>query len=64
MTTVFDIFDPTGSIFYTSTQSYWPSVSAEKNSLSLSHLVPEILGPKFGVIFHRIVLFNSFKHFV
>ncbi len=65
MTPVFEIFDPIGSIFYTSTQSNWPHFSAEKIGLSLSHLVPEILGPKVGVIFHQNVLFNRFfKHFI
>ncbi len=34
-------------------------LSAEKIGLSLSHLVPEILGPKVGLIFHQNVLFNS-----
>ncbi len=34
------------SLFYTSTQSDWPPLSAEKNCLPLSHLVPEKLGPK------------------
>ncbi len=29
-------------------------------SLSLSYLVPEILGPKVGVIFPQNVLFNGF----
>ncbi len=28
--------------------------------LSLSHLVPEILGPKVAVIIHQNVLFNRF----
>ncbi len=28
-----------------------------KIGLSLSHLVPEILGPKFGLIFHQNVIF-------
>ncbi len=37
-----------------------PPFSAEKIGLSLSHLVPEILGPKVGVIFHQNVLFNRF----
>ncbi len=32
--------------------------------LSLSHLVPEILGPKVGLSFHQNVLFNCFRHFV
>ncbi len=35
-------------------------LSEEKISLSLSHLVPEILGPKFGLIFHQNVLCNIF----
>ncbi len=51
------------SLFYTSTQSDWPPLSAEKISLSLSHLVPEILGPKVGLIFDQNVLFNRFKAF-
>ncbi len=32
-------------------------------TLSLSHLVPEILGPKVDLLFHQNVLFNSFKAF-
>ncbi len=32
-------------------------------SVSLSHLVPEILGRKFGLLFHQNVLFNQFKAF-
>ncbi len=60
MTPVFEIFDPIGSLCYTSSQSDWPLLSAEKNGLSLSHLVPEMFGPKFGLICHQNVLFNSF----
>ncbi len=60
MTPVFGISNPIGSLFYTSPQSDWPPLSAEKNSLSLSHLAAEILGPKFGLIFHQNVLFNRF----
>ncbi len=41
-----------------------PFCSAEKISLSLSHLFPEIHGPKDGLIFTKNVLFNSFNHFV
>ncbi len=37
------------------TPSFW-----RKIGLSLSHLVPEILGPKFGLFFHQNVLFNRF----
>ncbi len=47
-----------GSLFHTSTQSDWPPLSAEKIGLSLSHLVPEILGTKVDVIVHQNVLFN------
>ncbi len=39
---------------------YFIPLSEEKIGLSLSHLVPEILGPKFGLIFHQNVLFNRF----
>ncbi len=46
---------------YASWRSDWPALSAEKISLSLSHLVSEILGPKVGLSFHRNVLFNSDK---
>ncbi len=60
MTPVFGIFNPTGSLFYTSTQSDGPPLSAEKIGLSLSHLVPEILGLTVGLIFHRNVFFNRF----
>ncbi len=35
----------------------------QKKGLSLSHLVPEILEPKFGQTFYQNVLFNIFKHF-
>ncbi len=35
----------------------------KKICLSLSHLVPEILGPKVGLIFHHYVLFNRFEAF-
>ncbi len=60
MTPIFVIFNPNRSLFYTSSQSDWPPLSVEKIGLSLSHLVPEILGPKFGLIFHQNVLFNRF----
>ncbi len=58
MTPVIFIFNPIGSLFYTSTQS---DVSAEKIGLSLSHLVPEILGPKVGLIFHQQILSILYK---
>ncbi len=45
------------------TQSDWPPLAAEQIYLSLTHLVPEILGPKIGLIFHHNVLFNRFKAF-
>ncbi len=37
-----------------------PSLSAEKNGLSLLRLVPEILESKVGLIFHQNLLFNRF----
>ncbi len=61
---LFWVFNPIGSLFYTPTQSDWPPLSAEKIGLSPSHLVPEILRPKVGLIFHQNVLVNSLKHFV
>ncbi len=46
-----EIFDPNKSLFYASSWS-------EEISLSLSYLVPEIIGPKFGLIFTKNVLFK------
>ncbi len=63
MAPVLGIFNLIGSLFYTPTQFDWPPLSAEKFGLSLSHLVPEILGPKVSLIFHQNVLFNRFKAF-
>ncbi len=64
MTPVFSLFfNPIGYLFYTSTQSDWPPLSAKKIGLSLSHLVPEIQGPKVGLIFQQTVLFNRSKAF-
>ncbi len=42
-------------------QSAGPPLSAEKIGLSLSYLVPEILGPKVGLILQQNVLFNRFQ---
>ncbi len=53
-------FNPPGSLFYTSTQFDLPPLSAKKIGLPLSHLVPEILRPKIGLLFHQNVLFNRF----
>ncbi len=50
----FWIFNPIGSLFYTSTLSDWPPLSAEEIGVSLSHLVPEILGPKVGLIYRSL----------
>ncbi len=35
-------------------------IFCRKISLSLSHLVPEILGPKMDLIFHQNLFFNRF----
>ncbi len=43
-------------ILYLNTIRLTP-LSAEKIGLSVSHLVPEILGPKVGLIFHQNVFF-------
>ncbi len=64
ITPVLVIFTPIGSLFHTSTQSNWPSLSAEKIGLSLSHLVPDTLGPKVGLILNQNVFLPDFKHFV
>ncbi len=63
MTSVLGICNLIGSLFYTSTQSDWLPLSAEKISLSPSHLVPEIIGPKVDLIFHQNVLVNRFEAF-
>ncbi len=63
MTPIWGIFNMIGSLCYTLTQSNWSPFSAEKISLSLSHLVPEILWPKVGLIFHQNVLVNRFDAF-
>ncbi len=61
MTPVFeDFFYLTASLFYASSQSDSPTLSAERIGLSLSHLVPKILGHKVGLIFQQNLLFNSF----
>ncbi len=59
ITPVFEIFNPIRSLFYTSSRPNWPPLFAEKIGLTQLHLVPEILGPKLGLIFH-LVLFNRF----
>ncbi len=60
MTPILGVFNPIGSLFCVSARSDLPPPSAEKISLSQSHLVPEILGPKVSLIFHQNVLFNTF----
>ncbi len=62
----FKIFNLIGSLFYTSTQSDWSSISVEKIGLSLdlSQLVPDILGPKVGLIFTKMYYLTDLKHFV
>ncbi len=63
MTLVNVIFNPIVFLFYNSTQSDGPHLSAVKIGLSLSHSVPEILGLKFGLIVHQNVLFSRFVLF-
>ncbi len=64
MTPVLGIVNLNGTIFYTSAQSDWPTLFAKKFSLSLSYLVPEILGPKFGIFFTKIYYLTDFLDFV
>ncbi len=45
------------------TRSYWPPLSTEKISLSLSHSVPEIIWAKIGLIFHKNLSFDHFETF-
>ncbi len=62
-TPLLGIFNLIGSLCCASSWSDWPplkSLSAEKIGLSLSHLVPEILGPKVALIFYQNVLFSIF----
>ncbi len=42
---------------------FFYSFSAEKIGLSLSHLVPEILGPKTGLICHQNILLSILYEF-
>ncbi len=56
----FEIFYPTGSLFYVSSRSDRPPfLQIFYFFLSLSYLDPEILGSKVGLNFHQNVLFNS-----
>ncbi len=59
---VFDIFWSYWVPFLCQSRSYWPPLSAEK-TLSLSHLVPEIIWAKIGPIFHKNLSFDHFETF-
>ncbi len=63
LTPVFDIFQSHWISCLCPTRSYWPPLSAEKNSLSLSHLIPEIIWAKIGLIFHKNLSFDHFETF-
>ncbi len=43
--------------------SLWSTPLCNKIGLSLSHLVPEIIDPKFGLFFQEIQSFDSFIAF-
>ncbi len=62
MTPVFLNFSPIGPYFIPQHNPIGPSF-CRKIGLSLSHSVPEILGPKVGLMFHQNVVFNSFEAF-
>ncbi len=61
-TPIFEIFDQIGSIFLHHHDLIDSLFLLKKISLSLSHLLPEILGSKFGLFVHQHV-FNSFYAF-
>ncbi len=44
-------------------EHFYTLIPPVKDHLFLSHLVPEILGNKVGLIFHQNILFNRFKAF-
>ncbi len=60
----FGVFNPMGSLFYTSALSDWPPLSAEKIGWSPSHLVPEILGHKIDLCFIKMYYLTDLKYFV
>ncbi len=49
--------------FLCPTRSYWPPLLAEEIGLSLSHLEPEIISPKVGLIVHKNLSFDHFEAF-
>ncbi len=57
----FDIFLSHWVSFLCPTRSCWPPLFAEKISFSPSHIVPEIIWPKVGLMFHQNLSFNYFK---
>ncbi len=61
--TILTFLNPIQSLFRLK-WSYWPPFYAGTTRLSLSHLVPEIIGPKVGLIFHQILSFDRFEHFI
>ncbi len=56
--------NPVGSLFMPNSIPLTPSLCKKKIGLSLSHLVPEIIWPKFGLIFHQICNLTTLGHFV
>ncbi len=61
MTPILGIFNLIGSLFFIPQHNpIDPLFLQKKIGLSLSHLVPEILGPKVSLIYHQNVLFNRF----
>ncbi len=60
----FVIFNPIGPYFMPYHDPTDPIFLQKKISLSLSHVVPEILGPKVGLIVTKMYYLTVFKHFV
>ncbi len=63
LTPVFDVFRSHWVRLLCPSRSYWPLLSAEKISFSLSHLVPEIIWAKVGLIFNKNLSFDHFETF-
>ncbi len=62
MNSIFEIFNPIGSLFYASSQSALPPFPAEENQfLSITF---SSLGPKVSLIFHKMYYLTVLMHFV
>ncbi len=63
MTPILATFDLMGAYFMPHHDLIDPLFLQRKVRLSLSHLFPEVLGTKAGMIYYQLVLFNCFLVF-